>query len=100
LANYRGCVVAKELQKIQNSTIRRKTENTLHENAKRQEHQTQYTHVQAGRSYAQATRSNSEQAQNVQECAISQMLLKIMAKLQQQEKPEPGNPRKGDKTRK
>jgi hypothetical protein len=28
-ANYRGCVVAKELQKIQNSAIRRKTENTL-----------------------------------------------------------------------
>jgi hypothetical protein len=34
-ANYRGRVIAKELQKIRNSTIRRKTENTLLETEKR-----------------------------------------------------------------
>jgi hypothetical protein len=46
--------------------------NTLYENANRQEHQAQYAHVQAGRSYAQA--------QDVlDEGTISQMLLKIMA---------------------
>jgi hypothetical protein len=61
-------------------------ENTLCENAKRQERQAQYTHVQAGRSYAQAVSSNNEQAQDVlEESTISHMLLKIMAKLDQQE---------------
>jgi hypothetical protein len=64
-AGNRGCVVAKELQKIRNSTIRRKIENTVHETAKQQEYQTQYTHVHAGRSYPQAARSNSEEAQNI-----------------------------------
>jgi hypothetical protein len=58
----------------------------LCENANIQEHQAQYTHSQAGRSYAQVVRSNSEQAENIlEESAISQMLLKIMAKLDQQE---------------
>jgi hypothetical protein len=60
----------------------------LCENAKGQEHQVQYTHVQAGRSYMQAVRSNHEQAQNVlEESTIRQMLLKIMAK-QTNMKPE------------
>jgi hypothetical protein len=44
------------------------------------------THVQAGRSYAQAVRSNNEQAQDIlEESTFSQMLLKIMGKLDQQE---------------
>jgi hypothetical protein len=61
-------------------------ENTLRENAKRQEHQAQCAHVQAGRSYAQAVRSNNGQAQDVlDEGTISQMLLKVVAKLDQQE---------------
>jgi hypothetical protein len=43
-------------------------------------------HVQAGRSNAQAARSNNEEAQNIEEeSTISHMLLKIMAKLEQQE---------------
>jgi hypothetical protein len=58
----------------------------LYENAKRQEQQAQYIHVQAGRSYAQAVRSNNEQAQNaLEESTISQMLMKITVKLDQQE---------------
>jgi hypothetical protein len=86
-ANYRGSVITKVLQKIWNNIIRRKTENTLCENAKGHEYQEQYAHVQAGRSYAQAVRSNNEQAQGIllDEGTISQMLLKIMAKLDQQE---------------
>jgi hypothetical protein len=43
-------------------------------------------HVQAGRCHAQAVRRNNEQAQNaLQERTISQALLKIMVKLDQQE---------------
>jgi hypothetical protein len=61
-------------------------ENTLCENARRQEHQAQYAHVQAGKSCVQAVRCNNAQAQDIsEEGTISQMLLKIMAKLDQQE---------------
>jgi hypothetical protein len=58
----------------------------LCENAKREEWQAQYIHVQADRSSAQAVRSNNGQAQNaIEEGSNSQLLLKIMAELDQQE---------------
>jgi hypothetical protein len=75
-----------ELCSSKRTAVREKTENTLCENAKRQEHQVQYAHVQAGRSYTQAVSSINEQAQDtLDDGTISQMLLKIMAKLDQQE---------------
>jgi hypothetical protein len=85
-------VVAKELQKISNSTIRRRRR-VCSVKIQKDRNTKCNTHVQAGRSYAQAARSNNGQAQDIlDEGTISQMLLKIMA--------EPDNPTKGDKTRK
>jgi hypothetical protein len=55
------------------------------ENAKRQECQVQCTHKQERRSYTQAISNNAQEQDVSEEGTITQMLLKIMAKLDQQE---------------
>ena len=94
-ANYRGCMVAKELQKIRNDAIRKQQQNkksTNVPNPKSSEEdnnkpKTKPVENQATENtYAQKVKNKETQAAQVGPDATSQMLQKIMAKLDQQEK--------------
>jgi hypothetical protein len=66
-AKSQGLCSSRRTAKNSKQRNKRKTENTLCENAKRFEQQDQYIYVQTDRSYAQAGRINNEEAQNVEE---------------------------------
>lgn len=71
-ANYKGCSVYKELQKISFPSLRKKD----NVNDKPNQQETQSAYVRTGKTYAQAAREKSQQAQflnNVQQPQASEM---------------------------
>lgn len=85
-ANYRGCVVATELQKMRNNSNQKKTETKTSENITRQLQQVQYSQTQVGKTYGQIAGNTNVNVQELQEeMTVNQMLTKIIEKLDQQD---------------